>query len=409
MPVFAFRAWNDRGEAQSGTLTADTPAQGRQQLRDRGWRIEVFAPWTEAVLSRRHVVQRVARVGRRSRRMDRVAEFARQLALLIRSGEPLADALEVLIAQLGRGAWQAVVRDVRDQVVAGASLAEAMRRHPDWFDAVFLSAVRVGQQAGSLDTALTHLGAFLRERSQLGQRVTTALVYPLILVVMGTGVTIFLMTYVIPQLITVLQAGGRPLPAPTALLKTVSDALLAYWPWLAVGTVGLAAAISGWLRTTRGRRRWHALLLRIPLLGALLRKALVAHVAQQLAMLLSSGIPFAEAVATVQQGTRNAVLADELAAVEHAIVAGSDIGPSLSQSRVFPPLVVHLMAVGQNAGELPTMLEQIKDSYETEVSLALSRFTAALEPLLIVLMAGVIGFIIIATVMPILEATRGLQ
>jgi general secretion pathway protein F len=410
MAVFAYKALDARGRRQTGTLAADTPVEGRQILRKHGWCIEHFAPaaGTMARASRLRWA-RLRAIGNRSRRADRVADSARELALLLRTGVPLADGLDVLIRQYKPGRWQAVLRDIRDRVATGLSLADAMQAHAGWFDALFLSAVRVGQQAGALDQALSQLAAFLKERRRLASRLTAALVYPLILLVLGIGVTLFLMTYVIPQLLTVLQASGRPLPAPTALLKAGSDALIQFWPWIGLGGLLLAGAGSAVLRTEPGKRQCHRLVLRLPLVGPLIRKTLVARFAQQMAMLLTSGIPFTEAVATVRQGSRNVVLADELRAIGDAVQAGSDIAPTLSHSRVFPPLVVHLVAVGQDAGELTEILTQLKIGYETEVELAIGKFTSALEPLLIVVMASVIGFVIFATVLPILEATRALQ
>jgi type II secretory pathway component PulF len=160
------------------------------------------------------------------------------------------------------------------------------------------------------------------------------------------------------------------------------------------------------LRTVRGQRCWHRLLLRLPLAGTLTAKAVVAQFAQMTVMLLRAGVPFVEAMTVVRQSIRNRVLADELEAIRTAVEAGSDIAPALCNSRIFPPLVVHLMAVGQETGELTAMLEQLRAGYEQEVRLAVGKFTAALEPLLIVILAAVIGFVIFATLMPILEATR---
>ena len=287
-----------------------------------------------------------------------------------------------------------------------------MAAHPLWFGAAsgdVLAAVRVGQETGTLDEALAQLAGYLKERQTLAAKLTTAMVYPVILLTLGVAVVLFLMSYVIPQLLTVLQAGGQTLPASTRLLKGGSDVLVTYWPWLLAGVVGGAAGISLFLQTDTGARFWHRLQLRLPLIGTLLRKMLVARFAQQMAMLLGTGIPFTEAVATVRRGTRHRILSDELEAIEGAVRAGSDIGPALANSQIFPPLVVHLVAVGQNTGELTEMLTQLRAGYETEVNLAISKFTAALEPALIVVLAGAIGFVIFATMMPILEATRVMQ
>ncbi len=414
MAVYSFRARDSHGRAQAGTLAADTPAEGRQLLRQRSWRLEQFGP--APLAGRRRTFGRdVARLwpGIRARRGQRVAEFARHLALLLRSGVPLAEALDVLIAQERSGrqsrAWQTVLRDLRDRIARGQTLSEAMSAHPSWFADLLLGAVRVGQEAGTLDATLAQLAVYLKDQQRLAARLTTALIYPAILLTLGVAVVVFLMSYVIPQLLTVLQASGKSLPAPTRLLKSVSDLLVAYWPGLLAAAVTLAVLGSALLRTGRGAHAWHRLQLRLPLLGPLLGKTLIARFAQQTAALLASAVPFTEALATVRRGTRHRVLAEELQALERAVEAGSDLAPALAGSRVFPPLVVHLVGVGQNAGELPQMLEQLRQGYETEVDLAVSRFTAALEPALIIVLAGLIGFVIFATMMPILEATRGIQ
>ena len=420
MAVYSFRARDAAGRMKTGTLSANTPAEGRQLLRDRSWRIERFAAALESRKasgpSPLAACLAWLRPGAAARRAGRVAEFSRHLALLLGSGVSLAEGLDVLIAQHGGGRstrnWQAVLRDLRDRVAGGQALSEAMAVHPQWFgpaSGAFLGAVRVGQESGTLDEALAQLALYLKERQTLSARLTTALVYPAILVTLGVGVVLFLMTYVIPQLLTVLEASGKLLPASTEVLKAGSDLLVGYWPWCLILLLAGAAGLSLILQTDRGLRIWHLLQLRMPLAGPLVRKTLIARFAQQMAMLLGSGVPFVEALATVRRGTRHRILAEELQAIEGALQAGSDIAPALAKSRIFPPLVMHLVAVGQNTGELTAMLGQLKTGYQTEVNLAVGRFTTALEPALIVVLAGGIGFIIFATMMPILEATRVMQ
>ena len=407
MAVFEYRIVDSSGHSQSGTMTADTAAEARRMLRESGGRIEQFGPAAirsaGSILSGFHLPWLSTTSS--ARRADNVAEFARHLSLLLRSGVPLAEGMDVLVGQYGNNRFQTVLRDLRSKIGAGSSLAEAMAQYSDWFDPVFLSAVRVGEQAGSLDDALGQLAAFLKERGTLKNKIASALTYPVILLVLGIGVALFLMSYVIPQLLTILTASGKPLPASTAILKSCSDLLLGYWPWLLLAILGLAAGLAIVLAKPTGKRIFHQSLLRIPWLGSLIRKTLVARFAQQMAMLLNSGITFTAAIAVIREGCTNLIMAEELEAIEQTVAAGSDIGPSLANSQVFPPLVVHLVTVGQDAGELPEMLAELKEGYKTEVNLALGKFTAALEPLLIVLLAGMIGFIVFATVMPILQAT----
>ena len=399
MPVYAYKAHDATDRVLAGTLVADTPADGRARLRERDLRIVQFRPAS--------VRERPGpRFGRSSaRRREQVAETARHLALLLRSGVPLVDGLDVLIRQQ-TGRFETILRDVREQVSGGSTLADALERHPATFDRLVISAVRVGQSAGSLDEALTELSAFLLERQTLHARLTGALVYPCVLLGLGIGVVVFLMSTVIPQLLAVLIASGKPLPASTVLLKSFSDALLEYGWLMLGGGVLLGAGVGAFVRTERGRLLWHRMALRLPLLGPLLAKTSVAQFAQMTTMLLRSGVPFVDAIDTVARSVHNRVLRAELIAIKAAVEAGSDVAPTLEGSRIFPPLVQHLVAVGQDTGELAAMLGQLRTGYETEVRLAVSRFTAALEPLLIVILAVAIGFVVFATMMPILEASR---
>ena len=398
MPTYAYKATGLAERVTAGTLVADTPAEGRARLREQGLRVVQFRPAAPRE-------RRGGRVRSGARQREQVAEVARHLSLLLRSGVPLVEALAVLVQQQ-TGRLQLVLRQTHERVAGGAGLADALAEHPRWFDALFVSAVRIGEASGALDEALTELARFVRERQTLQSRLTSALIYPCILLVLGIAVVLFLMSTVIPQLLTVLVASGKPLPASTMLLKHGSDLLLGWWPVLLLVAVGLAAVATGVLRTQRGLLLWHRALLRMPLIGPLLGKTLVAQFAQMTAMLLRSGIPFVEAIETVTQSTRNRVLREELAAIRAAVEAGQDVAPTLEGSRVFPPLVRHLVAVGQETGELPAMLAQLESGYATEVRLAVGRFSAALEPLLIVILAGLIGFVVFATMMPILEATR---
>lgn len=402
MPVFEYIAANAAERTIQGTLIADSPAVGRQRLREQGLRILTFAP------ARTHTPSIVLSRWRGRRARDEVAEAARYLALLLRAGVPLAEALDVLTRR-SHGRLTFVLKSVRDRITSGRGLAEALAEHPRCFDSLMISAVRVGELTGSLAETLADLAESLETQEKLRGQLTQALTYPLILCVLGVGVVLFLMTRVIPQLMGVLAAAGRELPASTKLLKSASDFMLGHWMGLLLATAAAVTACLLAYHSERGKRFLHAAQLRVPVLGDLIAKALVARFAQQMAVLLKTGVPFLEAVRTVARLTQHRVLRDELAALGTSVEGGRELAASVSGSRVFPPVVVHLLAVGQDAGELPAMLAQLKTGYETEVRLALQRFVAVLEPLLIVLLAGGIGFVVFACLMPILEATRTIQ
>jgi general secretion pathway protein F len=270
-------------------MTADSPADGRRQLRDRGLSVERFGQaMTAPTIPRLHALGR-------SRRDECVADFSRLLALLLRNGVPLDRALQVMIDQ-ARGGWQATLRDIRGSLDAGATLADSLTRHRHWFDDLFLGAIRVGEQTGQLDEALLQASEYLKERQTLSGKITTALVYPVMLSIIGLGVVLFLMTYVVPQLLTVLEGGGQAIPASTRILKSLSDLLLNHWIKLLAVLIGVVLAIALILRTKPGRKRFHRIQLRFPLIGVLLRKTLIARFAQQMSKMLASGIPFVEAL-----------------------------------------------------------------------------------------------------------------
>ncbi len=402
MPVFAYKARDRGGALTSGVLTADTPASGRQTLRQDGLRLLEF----EAVAFKEKKIS--LRRTRKAKRQEHVAEFARQLSMLLRAGVPLAEAIGVL-AQQSRGKLTPVLRDLRDRVRSGSAFGDALRMHESWFDNVFCSAVEVGQTAGSMERSLAELATFIRERESVKTRVFSALAYPMVLAVVGSGVVLFLMSYVIPQLLSVLEASGSSLPTSTMVLKSISDCVTQHWAALALAGVLLIALATAFLRWPTGKRWYHAGQLRTPVIGTLIRKGVIAQFAQSMSLLLRSGVSFLEALRLVRSTTGHLLLADELGDMEQAIQRGSDIAPTLEGSRVFPPLVARIVNVGQNTGELTEMLTQLKEGYEMEVRLAIEKATSILEPVLIVVMSAAVGYVVFATMMPILEATRTIQ
>lgn len=401
MPVFSYTAQDSAQQHISGTLIADTPLEGRRSLREQGLRILEF---THARISTSRIP---LALHSRRRRQEQVAELCRYLSLLLKCGVPLAESLDVL-TQTPQGKLTAVLKQLRDRVCGGSTLADALAQHDQWFDSLFVSAVRIGEVSGNLEEALQELAESLKAQQTLRHQLLSALTYPIILVIVGVGVVLFLMSFVVPQLLTVLSAAGRPLPASTMFLKRVSDLLVDYWPIVLVGTVIAIGSACAAYRNQRGRKLWQGFELTVPILGSLIQKSVVAQFAQRMVLLLKTGIPFVEALRTVTALTKNEILKEELSAVADAVESGSEIAPALRGSRIFPPVVVHLVAVGQDSGELTGLLAELKARYESETRLALQRFTTALEPLLIVLLAAVIGFVIFACMMPILEATRGI-
>ncbi|MFA7236017.1 MAG: type II secretion system F family protein [Phycisphaeraceae bacterium] len=400
MAVYVYTAWNEAGRRSApihGTITADSPRQARDQLRSRGLTIKEVAEhetggragWRERYLSRRQAVH--------------VTGLFQEMSTLLGAGIPLLETLDTITRQ-HTGRFQQSIMLLRDHVAAGGGLAEAMGLQPMLFDALCLNIVEVGENAGTLDAALEQLVSYRRRSAGLKNRVASALMYPCIVLSAGVVLSIFMMTYVMPNLLTVLQASGKPLPMATVVVKAISDFLIGWW-WALLLGLGLAGAgIGAVLRSERGGLAWHRFQLKVPLLGDLIRKQSIARMSMVMATLLKSDVTFVRAVQISQRTVHNRVLRGALEACEQAVMAGRDIAAALEKTAAFPPLVIQVFAVGQASGRLESMLDDLAWDYDTQVEITSARLTALLEPIMVMGLAVVVGFIAFSTILPILEA-----
>jgi general secretion pathway protein F len=399
MAVFTYRATTPAARPVSGTLVADTPRQAREQLQDRGLLV-------------RSVVQRRQRSDTTSAWRDRwmrrrlsarAVGFTRDLATLLAVGVPLADAVGTL-AEQATGPFRSVLLQLQDRVASGASLASALAEQPGAFDDLDVALADVGEAAGNLDVVLDRLAEFKEARAAVRNRVGTALIYPAIVFVVAVGVSVLLMTFVVPKLLAPLVESGQPIPPVTRLVKAASDGLVAYWWAGALAIATFTAAASYALGTTPGRAAWDRAVLRVPLLGDAARKQAIARLALVLAVLLRSGIVFVRAVEIAAQTTPNGVLRDALARLAAAVTTGADVAEAVRSSGAFPPMVVQMFAVGQQSGRLEDMLDRLAADYDRQVRTLTARLTAVLEPALILLLVVLVGTIALATLLPMLEA-----
>lgn len=406
MALYSYQALNAQAREITGTVTAETPRQARDLLREQGLEIEQVWP----IHDRRSAVgvghwQTLVRRWQASRQSSQVTELIRELATLLGVGVPLLEALETL-SQSRQGPMQQSIWLLKDRIAAGAGLAEAMQDQPCLFDEMGISLVEVGQHTGTLEEVLEQWADFRQKSEQWKGRLFSVLMYPVLVLCMAVGVSLFLMTFVVPKILGTLQEMGRPMPWATRVVKSISDEILHRgWLWglLLLMLVGLLVWI---YRTPWGRQAWHRWQWRWPLFGPLLRWQAISRLSLVLATLLKSGIVFERALPIVRQSTQNRWLNRALEQCEEAIRAGRDIAPALQQTQIFPPAVIHVFAVGQQSGRLEEMLERLSRDYDRQATLASQRLTAALEPLLIVLLAVIVGFIAFATFLPILEAGR---
>jgi len=293
---------------------------------------------------------------------------------------------------------------VRDRVLQGSSLAEALAEHPDVFDSLAVRMVEVGENSGRLDVVLDQLAGYKERSLQLKDRVLTALLYPAVVLTAATAVSVFLMVVVVPMLLTNLQEMGRTLPWPTRVLKVLSEFLVSHG-WIALLAMAAAFVCLVFMaRTRRGQLIIHRLLLRIPLIGSMIMRQNISRAAMVMATLLRGGVVYMSALEIAARSSTNSVIRRAFEQSGEEVGAGRDLGPALEKTGVFPPLVIHVFSVGQESGQLEDLLDRLAADYDRQVTTQSARLATVLEPILIMVLAVIVGFILFATLLPILEA-----
>ena len=398
MPVFAYKAATNDGALSAGTLLADTARAARDLLRERGLSaLEVIPQRSSAPAIQLPLLRR--------RHTGKVATLVGELATMLGVGVPLTEALDTL-ARHHRGNFKICVLQLRERVNSGASLASSMAEQPLLFDELSVAIVEVGENSGTLDTALTRLSDFKDRSLQIKSKLGTALLYPAVVLLMAVSVAIFLMTQVVPNLLAALLTEHRQLPWATHVVKGVSDLLLGHWLSMAAVAILICIAVRMVLSTPQGRRNWHAAQLRIPVVGELIRKQAVVRLATVLATLMRSGVPFVRAVEVAAKLTPNLVLRESLGRLCAGVGAGAELGKALERAGAFPPLLTQVFTVGQQSGRLEEMLDKLATDYDRQVATATARLTSLIEPLLILCLVVIVGFIAFATILPMLEAAN---
>jgi type II secretory pathway component PulF len=396
MAVFTYRALNGQASAIDGTIASDTARAARDILRSRGLTVESLTATSAGTRNFRLPC-------RRHRHAAKRVSMVRELSTLLAAGIPLVEAVDSLVQQHS-SAFKQSLTILRDRIAAGGSLTDAMREQPDVFDPLSIHIVEVGENSGTLDAVLDQLANFSERYLQLKDRVTNALFYPIVVFLLSCGVGLFLMTVVVPMLLDNLLEAGKPIPLPTRILKILSDSIRGHSLLIVSSTCLTLIAASLALRTSAGIRAWHRTILRLPLLGQMARKQEIARMALIVGTLLKSGVVLVESLAIAGRAVKNMVIRDALTAAQSSIQSGSEIGEALDSTGQFPATVIQIFAVGQQTGALEEMLQRLADNYDRQVTTLALRLATLLEPVLIVSLAVFVGFILFATILPILEA-----
>lgn len=336
--------------------------------------------------------------------------MCRQFSTMIDAGVNLVRCLSVLADQATNPKLKAILNDVRAEVEGGQTLTRAMEKYPNVFDRLFVGLVNAGEIGGALEESLQRLSQFLESDVALKRKVKAAMTYPTLIMVFATMVVLGLMTFVLPKFMVLFDdLGITELPAPTAILKASSGFMVSKWYWMLIILIVFFVALKLFLGTKVGRRIFDRLKLKAPVFGKLNHKVALARFSRTLATLLSSGVGILQAMETVAGTVSNDIISDAILSARASIREGERIGEPLARSKMFPPMVVQMISIGEESGSLDPMLSKVADFYESEVDAALASLTSAIEPVLIVGLGVVVGFIVIALFLPLIAVIQNLS
>ena len=327
--------------------------------------------------------------------------FTRQFSVMIDAGLPLVQALDIIGTQADNPAFRKVLLQIKTRVESGSTFADALAEHPKVFDELFVQLVRAGEIGGILDTILQRLGAYIEKNEKLKRRVKGAMTYPTIVLLIAVGVVGALIGFVVPTFEKMFKDMGSTLPGPTAFLVDISNSFRSTWYWWVVVPVAFFVAFKLATRKGKGQEAWHATTLKLPLFGALIRKVAVARFTRTLGTMISSGVPILDALEIVAKSAGNRTIEHAIMYTRAKISEGKNIAGPLAETKVFPPMVVQMIGVGEATGAMDQMLSKIADFYDDEVDVAVAALTSMLEPLMMVFLGGIVGFFMIAMYLPI--------
>ena len=403
MPRYHYIAISANGKKLKGAVTAESPYAARKQLRVRSIHPSSV---TEVSSKAEGKTALFSIFGKRNK--TQIIDFTKQMATMLTSGIKLTEALSVLTMQTSDVRFRNALCDIRDRVVTGESFTDALKDYSDYFDVIYVSMVRVGEVTGILGQSLLTISNFMEKRRRVEAKVMTAMVYPIVLIVFCLAAILILTTQVIPKIGNEIARAGRDLPWITKRLMDVGYVLTSWWLLLVIAAiVGFVWGLKRFLKTSRGAYLRDKLLLSLPLFGPLIKQRVVARFASTLSTLLGSGLAMAESLRVVAEVTANTLMKKAIKQSRERILAGADIATPLRDSGVIDPAIAHMVAVGEKSGELETMLKSISDNLESSSDIVIERLSAAVEPLIIIVMAAVIGVIAYATILPILEVSAG--
>ena len=405
MPVYEYTALDRAGKNVVGIIDADSNVAARQKLRASGkYPVEVKETTAKAKSESAAGFSLPSLFNRIT--PDDIHALTRQLATLLNAGIPLVGALDALMEQTTSPPLKKIIAQIKESVNEGNSLTVSLTRHPKLFSNIYINMVRAGEASGSLDVVLERLAEFGEHQQALKGRFQAALVYPIFMAIIGTGVLFFLLSFVVPNLTRIFTEMKQVLPLPTTILIWFSDFMRSYWWAILVVIVASIIGIREFIKSPKGRHIWDTLKLHLPVIGQINRKIALSRFGRTLGSLLQSGVPLITSLQIVRNIVNNVLIGAVIDEAMEDIQAGKSLNLALSRSIWFPPVFRQMVSVGEQSGDLEGMLHKVADAYEREVETRITGMTALIEPIMILFMAAIVGFIVISILLPIFEMNQ---
>jgi len=405
MPVYDYKALDDQAKTIAGIVDADSRLSARQKLQDQNLfpvTIEKSRESQERQRSRRftdlNILTRI--------RPAEIGMMTRQLATLMGAGFPLVSALEAVISQTESARLKTVLAQLREKIVEGQSLADALQAYPNIFSAVYTNMIRAGEASGTLELVMERLADISEKQEAMKSRIRAALTYPILMLLLGSAILFFLMTHVVPNITGIFIEMQHTLPTPTRILIQISDFLQRYLILIVLALPTLAITIRQLLKTEKGRRMFDQALFKLPVISGIHKKLSTVRFAQMLGSLIENGIPMLSALQVVRGITDNRLFCETIDKAAEDVSRGQGLAQSLKGIELMPPLAVQMIEVGEQSGELEKMLSKVADFYENQLENQLLGLTSLMEPLMIVVMGVIIGFIVLSICLPIFEMNQ---
>lgn len=402
MAIFEYRGMDKAGKSIKGTVDADSMRNARMKLKKDGYYIVDLK-------NRQKEQTRVSgkkRGGQGGVNVEALSMMTRQLATLVKSQIPLVEALSAVADQVENETLKTVLTDIRDMVNEGSPFFKALGKYPKIFSKIYITMAEAGEQSGTLDVILIRLAEFAESQNELTAKIRSAMIYPVLMMVFMALMLSIIFVYVIPNVSSIFEQSDMQLPWFSKLIIDMSGFLVNYWLFIIISVVGLAFIFIKWKSTPAGADRWDEIVLKIPVVGKLVRLVAVSRFTRTLATLLAGGVPMLNAMDIVKNVVNNSVLAKAITEARDNISEGESVAGPLKKSGQFPALVTHMINIGEKTGEMENMLTQVSDSYDFQVKNEVSGLTSLLEPLMIVVMGAVIGIIVFAIMVPIFQMSN---